>query len=180
MKNLFVLTICFLMATSISLAQTEKKEEAQPVNKKAPEITFVKNLHDFGEIPNKGDGTYEFEFKNTGKEPLTITNVRTSCGCTTPFWPKEPINKGKTGVIKVKYDTKRVGNFTKTITVTSNAKNSTEVLTIKGKVLPAENNGQEQNNAVEKKEAPQKVNKVEKLEKEEIKEKDKSESKAKF
>jgi len=136
------LTICFFAVLTISYSQTEVKEEPQPVNKKAPEITFVKNLHDFGEIPNAGDGTYDFEFKNTGKEPLTITNVRTSCGCTTPSWPKEPIAKGKTGVIKVKYDTKRVGNFTKTITVTSNAKNPSEVLTIKGKVLPQENTSQ--------------------------------------
>ncbi|MCX6275492.1 MAG: DUF1573 domain-containing protein, partial [Bacteroidetes bacterium] len=78
------------------------------------------------------DGGCEFKFKNTGKEPLVISNAKGSCGCTVPTWPKEPIMKGQTGVIKVHYDTKRVGAFTKTVTIESNSKTNPRVLTIKG------------------------------------------------
>lgn len=104
------------------------------------EITFTKDLHDFGTI-NKGDnGTTEFTFKNTGKEPLIIANAQGSCGCTVPVWPKEPIAPGATSTIKVTYDTKRVGAFTKTVTITSNAQTASKVITIKGVVndVPAE------------------------------------------
>jgi hypothetical protein len=59
----------------------------------------------------------------------------TSCGCTVPEWPKEPIPSGNTGVIKVKYDTNRLGTFTKTITVMSNATNSAVTITIKGNII---------------------------------------------
>ena len=97
-------------------------------------IVFVNTTHDYGTITQGADGNYEFKFTNKAKEPLTLSNVQSSCGCTVPEWPKEPILGGKTGVIKVTYDTKRLGTFSKTITVTSNAKNATVVLTIKGNV----------------------------------------------
>ena len=97
-------------------------------------MTFEKELHDFGTIEQEGNGTYEFKFKNTGKEPLVISNAKGSCGCTVPSWPKEPINPGASGIIKVTYDTKRVGPFTKTVTISSNAKTSEKVITIKGTV----------------------------------------------
>ena len=95
-------------------------------------ISFTETLHDYGTINKGSEGTYVFTFKNTGNIPLVLTNVRSSCGCTTPSWPKEPIAPGATGEIKVKYNTNSVGGFQKTITVFSNAK--TEVLTIKGSV----------------------------------------------
>ena len=89
----------------------------------------------------KGDnGECEFVFKNTGKAPLQITNARASCGCTVPSWPREPIAPGKKSVIKVKYDTNRLGTINKSITVTSNAVNNSVVLHIKGHISekPAE------------------------------------------
>jgi hypothetical protein len=98
------------------------------------EITFETDVHDFGTINQGGDGTYEFKFKNSGKEPLIIQSAQGSCGCTVPQWPKEPIRPGGSGVIKVSYDTKRVGAFTKTVTVTTNGAVPTKVLTIKGTV----------------------------------------------
>ena len=104
------------------------------VNPNAPEMTFEKESYDYGTIKQGADGGCEFKFKNTGKEPLVIANARGSCGCTVPTWPKEPIMKGETGVIKVHYDTKRVGAFTKTVTIESNAKTTPRVLTIKGTV----------------------------------------------
>jgi len=86
------------------------------------------------DIPYGSEDLFIFEFKNMSKKPAVITNVQTSCGCTAADRPETPIRKGKKGVIKVHYDTKRVGAFTKTITVFSNVGDPI-VLTIKGTVL---------------------------------------------
>jgi hypothetical protein len=120
----------------------QKTEEVKPADPNAPDITFETELHDYGTIKQGADGTCEFKFKNTGKDPLIISNARGSCGCTVPTWPKEPIMKGQTGAIKVHYDTKRVGAFTKTVTLNSNAKTDPKVLTIKGVVEASEDNDQ--------------------------------------
>ncbi len=95
-------------------------------------ISFTETMHDYGTIKKDSDGTYDFTFKNSGKIPLVLSNVQSSCGCTTPSWPREPIAPGKTGIIKVKYNTSSPGGFQKTITVYSNGK--TVILTIKGSV----------------------------------------------
>jgi len=97
-------------------------------------MTFKKTFHDFKSVWYKADATFEFVFKNTGKEPLIITKVKSSCGCTVPTWEKEPVLKNKTGTIKVKYDSDRIGQFQKSITVYSNAKNSPVELIISGEV----------------------------------------------
>jgi hypothetical protein len=98
------------------------------------DIKMDKTTHDYGNIKQGENGECEFKFTNTGKEPLVITNCQGSCGCTVPQCPKEPILPGKSSVIKVKYDTNRVGGIYKTVTVTSNAKSGNVVLTIKGNV----------------------------------------------
>ncbi len=101
-------------------------------------IDFEKEIHDYGTMKQHGDGGCEFVFTNNGTEPLIISNARGSCGCTVPNWPKEPIAPGKTGVIKVNYDTKRVGPINKSVTITSNAGNApTKVIRIKGKIEAA-------------------------------------------
>ncbi len=103
-----------------------------------PVITFEKTSHDFGKI-NEADGkvTTVFAFKNEGMAPLVLSNVRASCGCTTPKWTREPIEPGQTGEITVTYNPSgRPGHFQKTITVTSNATESTKKLSIKGEVIP--------------------------------------------
>lgn len=123
-------------------AQEQPKEQAE--NPNAPVIEFDKTVHDYGTIKRNSDGTCEFVFKNTGKEPLILSNVKTSCGCTTPYWPKEPIMPGKTEKVKVQYATGRVGPINKTITVFSNAKNNTIVLSIKGLVENTEETTSEQ------------------------------------
>jgi len=99
-------------------------------------IAFEKTIHDYGTITQGSDGNCEFKFTNKGKKPLILSNVRASCGCTVPEWPKEPILPGKEGVIKVKYNTNSQGSFNKSITVNSNAINETIVLQIKGNVTP--------------------------------------------
>lgn len=99
------------------------------------EIDFKNEVHDFGTIAYMGDGTYEFEYTNTGNEPLVISNCKGSCGCTVPEWSREAIQPGETGIIKVKYDTKRAGKaFNKSVTVSSNAKTAQKVIRIKGSV----------------------------------------------
>ena len=98
------------------------------------DIKMDKMVHDYGTIPQGGNGMCEFKFTNNGKEPLVITNCQGSCGCTVPECPKEPILPGKNGIIKVKYDTNRPGGIYKTVTVNSNAKSGNIVLTIKGTV----------------------------------------------
>lgn len=97
-------------------------------------IEFKSDTIDYGEIERGSDGVRAFEFTNTGDAPLVITGVRSSCGCTIPKKPEEPILPGKTGVIEVKYDTNRVGPIRKAITVTSNADTPTTILKIKGTV----------------------------------------------
>ncbi len=103
-------------------------------NPNAPEISFTKILHNFGSVQKNADASIDFVFKNSGKSPLVLKAVTPSCDCTTPEWSKDPIMPGKTGKIKVVYDTKEMGVFNKTITVTSNAVTNKIELTIQGEV----------------------------------------------
>lgn len=130
MKKLFVTLVSIVAFSGFVFGQDAPAKD----NKNAPEIVFTSEVHDFGTIPYEGDGTYVFEFKNTGKEPLVLSDVHSSCGCTTPEWPKVPIKRGEKGKITVKYNTKIMGPFTKNVYVTSNAQTSRVTLTIKGTV----------------------------------------------
>ncbi|MFH2142079.1 MAG: DUF1573 domain-containing protein [Bacteroidota bacterium] len=99
-------------------------------------ISFDKEVHNFGDIKEEdGPATCKFEFTNTGSEPLIVSNVKASCGCTTPDWTKTPVAPGKTGFVKATYNPQnRPGKFNKTITILSNAENPTVVLRIEGSV----------------------------------------------
>ncbi|RLD56996.1 MAG: hypothetical protein DRJ05_10410 [Bacteroidetes bacterium] len=139
--NAQVSTSATAPASSKSLSATapakEHKQAAVPVqnnNPNAPDVVFNKTVHDYGTLEQHGDGKCEFKFTNEGNEPLILSNVRSSCGCTVPTWPREPILPGQSGVIKIKYDTKRIGTINKSIYVTSNAKVSKVTLKIKGKI----------------------------------------------
>jgi hypothetical protein len=124
----FLLTMGLIIMTIIVVkGQNAAKEDG-------PEIKFNKLEHDYGTIKQDADGNCVFKFKNVGNEVLILSDVRKSCGCTTPTWSKEPILPGQTGEIKVGYDTKNIGQFSKNITVISNANNATVILTIKGNV----------------------------------------------
>jgi hypothetical protein len=133
MKKVFSILALAACWFSISCSQTPRAANA----KSGSEIEFETTEHNFGTILQGGDGTFEFVFKNTGKEPLVLNNVRSSCGCTVPVWPKEPIKKGDKGVIKVSYNTRITGNFSKSISVYSNSGEAPAVLIIKGKVEAA-------------------------------------------
>jgi hypothetical protein len=97
-------------------------------------IEFKSETIDYGEIAKGSDGVRIFEFTNTGDQPLIISEVKSSCGCTVPKKPKGPIAPGDSSTIEVKYDTKRVGPIRKTITVYSNADQPIKSLKIKGKI----------------------------------------------
>jgi len=137
MKKLLILPLLFIGAISMNAnAQTEVSKDT------GAKIEFVKEVHDYGKLKYAGDPFCTFDFKNTGNEPLIISNAKGSCGCTVPTWPKEPIAPGATGTIKVKYDTKRPGPINKSVTITSNAINTpTKVLRIKGEVGQAPKSG---------------------------------------
>ena len=133
MKKVFSLLIVMAFVFS-AVAQDANAEKNKKV--KEPEITFETLTHDYGNIMQGDNGTCEFVFKNTGKADLLLTNCRSSCGCTVPEWPKDPIAPGKKATIKVKYNTQRIGAINKTITVESNAVTNRVVLNIKGNVSP--------------------------------------------
>ena len=98
-------------------------------------IEFKTETIDYGTIEKGANGERTFEFTNTGNEPLIISSAKSTCGCTVPTPPKDPIMPGKTGEIKVKYNTNRISPIRKTITVISNAETPTVALKIKGTVI---------------------------------------------
>lgn len=148
MKRSF-LTLVFALSGLVAVnAQAPAAPTPSTEQNWTPSIQFDKETHDYGTIKNGGDGTCEFTFTNTGKEPFLISNARGSCGCTVPEWPKEPIAPGAKGTIKVKYDTKRSGPINKSVTISSNAVNEPEkVIRIKGEVGPAPESGVPVNNS---------------------------------
>lgn len=129
-------TIGFKIAMICSLIVGFKQQSFTQEIAKGAQITFVKDTHDFGEVPYDQNPVYTFEFTNTGNEPLFIAQVRWSCSCQMAEWSTEPILPGKKGIIKVRYDSRRVGPITKNFRVFSNAINeSSKDLFIRGKIL---------------------------------------------
>jgi hypothetical protein len=106
--------------------------QAQSSN--GPVMKFDATTIDYGTVEKGGDPIRKFKFTNTGNEPLIIKTAKGSCGCTVPTYPKEPIMPGESNVIEVRYDTQRVGVFTKTVSLTTNEATDTHTLTIKGDV----------------------------------------------
>lgn len=148
MKKLVLLAVLTIFGVTTSNAQAKKtakkeatKKEVAPAKVDSPKVDgagmlFETETIDYGTLPHNADGKREFVFVNNGNKPLIITNATGSCGCTVPTWPKEPIAPGAKAVIGVKYATDRVGAFTKTVTITSNAEGqASKVLTIKGTIL---------------------------------------------
>lgn len=128
-----ILTVFFAACIFTANAQIDNSYVKQ--NPNAPEISFDKMVHNFGAIKKGKAVTYKFSFKNTGKSPLILSNVKTSCDCTSPDWPKQPVLPGKSATITVGFDAKEKGVFNKTITITSNAKSNLVELTIQGDVF---------------------------------------------
>ena len=116
---------------------TANAENPTAENENATEITFEQNMFDFGTIKEGELVNYKFKFKNTGKNPLLITNASASCGCTVPNWPKEPIAPGQGGEIDVTFNSEGKPNHAeKTVTVVANTTPTNTMLLIKGEVTP--------------------------------------------
>jgi len=131
-----------MFAALLFFAGVSNAQESKPVapaqiqeNKNAPEIKFEVETYDFGTIKQGDKVTYDFNFTNTGKEPLIISNAQGSCGCTVPVWPKEPIAKSAKGTINVVFNSAgKMGMQDKTVTISSNGKTGQVVLHLKGNV----------------------------------------------
>lgn len=128
MKKMFI--ICLSLFISLGIFAQEKEAS----------ISWDKTTHDFGNFKEEdGVQTATFTFTNTGSSPLFVTNVRSSCGCTTPDWTKDPVQPGESGFVKAAYNPRnRPGRFNKSVTVTTNATQPTTVLRIQGDVTPRE------------------------------------------
>ena len=145
-----IVTLAFLLVLGVTASNAQetskavKKIKAKTTAASTPKVdgagmVFVTETIDYGTVAYNSDGRREFVFTNNGNKPLIITNVQSTCGCTVPTYPKEPIAPGAKGVIGVKYDTSRAGQaFTRTVTLTTNAVEPSRTLTIKGNVLAAD------------------------------------------
>lgn len=107
----------------------------QPVG---PSFAWTETTFNFGQIKIAVPVTHEFTFTNNGKEPLIISSVQASCGCTVASYTKDPILPGGKGFVKATYNAAKAGTFTKTITVNSNVDGGVVLLTIKGEVVEKE------------------------------------------
>jgi hypothetical protein len=133
---LFAMTLVLTVNFAIAQGGTELNTGAK--------IKFEKTSHDFGSKPQGTPATYDFVFKNIGNAPLVLQDVKAACGCTTPFWPKEPIMPGQESKISATYNMAKAGSFSKTITVTTAPQAGAEsgeqvILTISGNALAAAN-----------------------------------------
>ena len=146
MKRLLA-TFSFMLAfTAFTFAQTPTND-----NPNAPEFQWAEDVHDFGNIPQGIPVSHRFEFTNTGNEPLIITDVKKTCGCTVTNFTKEPILPGQSGFVDSQFKAAKEGNFNKAITVMSNAKTPNVKLFFKGKVEPKakeDNSGVPANNSI--------------------------------
>ena len=123
---LFVIAIAFTLNAQTTAALTT-----------APDLLSMKETaFEFGIIPQGKPVFHFFEVTNTGKDPMVISNVQTSCGCTTPEWSKEPIAPGGTAKIRVGYNAAGEGHFEKFITIMYN-QNLTKQVKITGTVWKA-------------------------------------------
>lgn len=129
MKNLLILFF-FALVLSNSL-QAQNSSSLDPLTT----IEFESTTIDYGKIEKGSDGIKSFIFKNTGDHPFKIYQIYSSCSCDIVSKPEEPVAPGETGIIKVKYDTKKVGPIVKTITGNSNIKGKLFTLRLKGEVL---------------------------------------------
>ena len=152
MRKIVLVFSTFLIGFVVSAQEVKKAEIVNPTQKVNKEVNkevqkeenkqadatidFESKVVDYGVIDHNADGVRKFVFTNNGTEPLIIKNAKGSCGCTVPTWSREPIAAGATSEIGVKYATNRVGKFTKTITITTNASKKPVILTIKGEVNP--------------------------------------------
>ena len=143
MKKIILAMFVVFFALSLNAQELSKGNSSvntktgvqQEVDPNAPVIEFEKQTIDYGTIDKGSDGMREFKFTNTGKSPLKISRVKSSCGCTIPTYPKGEIMPGESNVIHVKYNTIKIGRFSKSVSIFTNTVPERSVLRIKGKVV---------------------------------------------
>lgn len=126
MKRIILLFTLLSAATLMAKAQN------------TPEIKFVAESHNFGKIAQGKPVTVVYRFTNTGNGPLIISNAQADCGCTTPIVSpalNTAMQRGESGTIKVTYDAASMGTFTKNVTLSTNTKDKTKILVLKGEVI---------------------------------------------
>lgn len=128
--------VCAIFFASAAMAQSNDKGVVQTKAASGAKITFEEKSHDFGDISQGDKVEYTFKFKNTGTEPLIISSVQTTCGCTATNWTKEPVAPGKTGEVAATFNSAgKMGQQNKVISVYSNA--GLETVSIVTNILPA-------------------------------------------
>jgi len=131
MKKILVLFIGLFVIAATATAQKEISTED------GPKITFAEESHNFGDIVQGTKVEHTFKFENSGTEPLILSNVLTTCGCTASSWPREPIAPGGEGEIVVTFNSAgKMGKQNKVVTVVSNGVNPQERVRIVTNVLP--------------------------------------------
>ena len=136
-KKIFTLSLIFAALVVVVNAQSQSSASVE-----GAEITFSESNKDFGDITQGDVIEHTFKFENTGNQPLIISNVLVTCGCTATDWPRDPIAAGKSSEITVRFDSKgKNGAQNKIITVVSNAVNPREKVSIKSNVLPKKKDG---------------------------------------
>jgi len=131
--NKVIIIIASILFFNLNINAQEIKKNTNP---NAPILKFDKMEYDYGSIYQNSNGEIGFAYTNTGKEPLIFARVKSSCGCTIPKWSRLPLMPGQTDTLRIFYDTKRLGAFHKSITISSNASAPKMVIRIKGKVIP--------------------------------------------
>lgn len=124
MKKIF--TFCIILLGFITVVAMKADQQ--------PDFKFEKETNDFGKIPQGKPVSYDFKFTNVGEQPLIISNVESTCGCTVPKYTSTPIKKGETGTITVTFNAASPGAFNKALTIKSNAKTPVKYIYIKGSV----------------------------------------------
>ncbi|MBL7845221.1 MAG: DUF1573 domain-containing protein [Cyclobacteriaceae bacterium] len=128
------LVLLFLVALVANTLAQDTKSAAAKVN--GAVITFEKSTHDFGDIYQGDNVEHVYKFTNTGNEPLIISNIQVTCGCTAPSWPKNPIPPGGKGEIKIGFNSAgKMGRQNKTVTVVSNAVNEDNLISFVTNIL---------------------------------------------
>jgi len=141
MLKVFFLAGSFcLLLTSCDVRKKDKQAsipaQVQQEVKDPTTVQLIDSIYDFGKVAEGEIVEYSYRFKNTGTNPLVVTNVSASCGCTVPEKPEAPIKPGEIGFIKVKFNSEnRPGEVHKTVTVTSNANPAFKELSLKGEVI---------------------------------------------
>jgi len=119
----------------MSFTALPEKNVSEVLKNVASAVTWKSELIDLGEIPQNKPKSIDFEFKNTGKSTVVITDVKASCGCTATDYTKTPVKPGETAKVTATYNAAAKGAFTKTVTVTTNAETAPKVLSFKGIVI---------------------------------------------